>query len=745
VRGIGRRAVHFSRLSPNTLALGLIVFAVVVANAVYILGRGSSDPIAWTAAISRSTCGFVCGRPSIDANVGNITQPLGHLGAMDIFHGHFPWWNPYEGLGQPLAGEMQSAVFFPFTLLLALPTGLLFLHLVLEVMAGISTYFLLRRLSVPVAISGLGGVLFALNGTFAWLANSVVNPLAFLPMLLLGIEVIFDHAPDVARRGWYLVALALALSLYSGFPEVAYFDALFALTWALARLFSVSARYRLRALRRLSVGVVTGLVLSLAILVPFMDFLKVSYVGGHTTAVDGTWALTFRSIPMLFDPYVYGSIYENSHLSVTWGEVGGYFGASVVALAIVGATGQRLRGLRMALSVWTLFALFGAFNLLGVRSLWNILPLVTAASLPRYIMPSCELAVIVLAVFGLTDLAENRTRVSRRLSFSTILMAMVISLGFILSRSLNHDLVLHGTERVLFALADVLPFVALALLLIVPFWQSQSTRVALVIAVVATESLLLFFVPTLAAPAHVSVDNTPIQFLQRHQGEDRFIDLSVLYPNWGSQFSLNALNAVDLPFPEAFTTLIQSQLFPGLTPKNAFTRDRVTGIVAQENEVATHLRSYEDASVRFLLAPRSLNLSPALRSLGVKAVFRDDTETVYQLPETRPFFSTTSPCSVTSTNVNLATVSCSKAATLLRTELSMKGWRASVNGKPVAITTVDGVYQEVHVPKGRSAIVYSFIPPNEIPALIVSLMALLFLAGAFYAESRSLRKRQKEE
>jgi ABC-type xylose transport system permease subunit len=46
----------------------------------------------------------------------------------------------------------------------------------LEVIAGISTYFLARRLSLPVFFATVAGMLFALNGTFAWLGNAVLNP-----------------------------------------------------------------------------------------------------------------------------------------------------------------------------------------------------------------------------------------------------------------------------------------------------------------------------------------------------------------------------------------------------------------------------------------------------------------------------------------------------------------------------------------------------------------------------------------
>jgi hypothetical protein len=594
--------------------------------------------------------------------------------------------------------------------------------------------------SLQTTVCVVGGVLFAVSGTFAWLANSVINPVAFLPLLLLGVEILFSRASSTTTKGWYLVAIALALSLYSGFPEVAYFNGLFAVAWAATRLFSIPAAYRLRALRRLGVGVGAGLALSAAILVPFVDFLKVSYSGGHTAAVDGSWALSFRAIPMLFDPYVHGSIYQDSHLTTTWGEMGGYFGASVVALALVGAMGKRLRPLRIVLVVWTLVSLAGAFDLLSTRKLWNVLPFVTTASLPRYIMPSCELAVIVLAVIGLADLADDAARVSRRLVATTILMILVVAAGVFFGRSLDHHLILHGATRVLFLLASALPFVALAVLLVLRVFASPSARVTLVGLVLVTESVGLFLVPTLAAPTHVRVDDAPLHYLQTHQGQERFVDLSVLYPNWGSEFSLNALNAIDLPIPESFTNLIQSQLYPGLRPRNAFTRDRITQVVAQEDELAAHLRSYEDASVKYLLAPSSLVLTSSLQSLGVRAVFHDRATTIYQLPHPRPFFSTSSLCQVRSVSVDVVHVSCPSATTLLRTELSMSGWRATVNGHSAPITTVDAVYQEVRVPEGRSTVTYSFDPPHESPALALSLLAALFLLGSFAAEVVRVRR-----
>jgi uncharacterized membrane protein YfhO len=91
---------------------------------------------------------------------------------------------------------------------------------------------------------------------------------------------------------------------------------------------------------------------------------------------------------------------------------------------------------------------------------------------------------------------------------------------------------------------------------------------------------------------------------------------------------------------------------------------------------------------------------------------------------------------VTSSGDDKATLNCTTATTLLRTELSMKGWKAFVNGKEVPITTVHRVYQEVPVPSGHSIVTYSFSPPHERDALIVGFLGGLFLIGSLVNERR---------
>jgi hypothetical protein len=738
-----RFLTFYRRLPPWTTPLLLILLAVLIGNGLYLIGESNISPIWWTANISTNICHITCGRPMIDPNVGFITQPLGHLSAMDVLHGHLPWWNYYEGLGQPLAGEMQAASLFPLTLLFAFPAGLLWFHICLELIAGFSTYFLAKRLGVPIIFATAAGCLFALNGTFAWVGNAVLNPIAFLPLLLLGIELIYDSTQTKSRRGWYLAAIAIALAFYAGFPEVAYFNGLFALGWAAVRLFSLPRDTRPRAIGRLGIAGGIGILLSLPILVPFADFTKVANLGHHTAAIDGTAHISIHAIQMFFDPYVHGTLFTNLNVASVWGGIGGYFTASVGALALLGLLGKRLRPLRIYLAAWTVIGLCGAWDFLDMRKVWNLIPLIENVSFGRYIMSSCELSFILLAAFGLMDLAES-AKAKRLFTVTTSVMLLGLVWIVLAASSLNNGVVYGHRARYIYALLDAIPFIAIITLLVLGRLTKYKIVPLLVALVLVGESLLMFGVPGGGSAKIVNVDLAPISYLQKNEGNYRFFDFAVLTPNWGSQYGLNELNAIDLPFPEKFSKLIETQLYPGLVPSNQFViHNGMTGMIAQENEIVTHFKNYEAASVKYLMMPKALVILPALTNLGVKLVFSDNIANIYQMPNPRPFLSTrSSSCTVTTTNVNKAVVNCPHGgSTLIRTELMMAGWKADVNGKAVTITTVDhGVYQSVKVPEGTSTVTYSFLPPHEKYAVLLALLAALFLVGMWIYERRYLMR-----
>ena len=701
-------------------SLLIIAVAVILGNGAFILLGYESSPIWWTTTVASRVCAWTCGLPSVDPNVGFITQPEGHLAAMSILHGHLPWWNYFEGMGQPLAGEMQSAALLPLVVLFVFPAGLLLFHLSLQLIAGFSTYFVIRRLGLSSAMATLAGVLFALNGTFAWIGNAVINPVAFLPLTILGVEVLLDATRERRRAGWALLALAIALSIYAGFPETTYLDGLMAAGWAVTRLFDLPHRWRLVGLRRLALGAGAGVALALPILVAFYDFTSSADVGGHVSGGVGIATTNLSSLNLLVNPYLGGIIVGGP--SATPRNLLGYFTASVVVFALVGVAGRSQRRLRLFLAGWALFSLAGALNVMEIHRILNTVPGFGDIAFARYIWPSAEFALIVLAAMGLSDVLEGAQRRSLARGV-TAAVGVILIVGLISVSQVAGPAT--GSDRTVDFVLVLIPFLALVVLgYVLYFHQGPSLR-RILIAVMVFESMVFFAVPTFRNPTSINVASGSINYLQQNQGLQRFISLGVLTPNWGAQYSLFELNAVDLPVPAAFTNYVHTSLAPSLEVPHKFTLPFTT---QSQDDVATHLANYEALGVQYILTP-SAPLDATLAATGLTLVAHDVRSNLYELPHPSSFYLTAlSTCVLSHATLDHLQVTCPGATTLTRLELSMPGWTARVNGVATPITTNNGLTQTLAVPAGTSTISFSFLPPHEVPAGVIAILSALLTA-----------------
>jgi hypothetical protein len=413
------RAVRgrFSVRSPHLVPLVGITAAVAVANLLPLVHLVSSDPLVLNAGLTSDIHQWLPGLPFVDPNAGFNTQALGHLAVMDWLHGHIPWWNPFEGLGMPLAGEMQSGVFFPLTLLLALHQGVLFVQLAMEAIAGWSAYFLTRRLGVGRTFSTAAGVAFAMCGALAWFNSAIDRPVAFLPLCLLGVERAISAGKNRSPGGWRLLAVAIALSIVAGFPETAGIDAVFVVFWAALRLAAPEVRSHWGpAVGRLVGGALVGVALTAPLLVAFADYLPDGYLGGHGNGLSSLSVPT-AGLAQTILPYGLGPIFAfhstgggADAISAIWSNTGGYLTVTVIAAGLVGVVGRRLRSLRVGLATWITVCMLRTFGFPPVVHLLADIPGIRLTSFYRYANPTWELAAILLAALGLDDIARGACR-----------------------------------------------------------------------------------------------------------------------------------------------------------------------------------------------------------------------------------------------------------------------------------------------------------------------------------------------
>ncbi|MBU6427909.1 MAG: hypothetical protein KGR26_02760, partial [Cyanobacteria bacterium REEB65] len=688
------------RFTRRQLSLAAIAVFPLLLNGLGLLHLLQPDPLLTLSGLGVGVSGrWAAGQPTIDPNIGFTSQALGHLAARDLFHGQMPWWNPYEGLGAPLAGEMQAAALFPPVLLLAFPGGILAFHILLEILAGLGMFLLMESLGVLGLGSVLAALLFEANGTFAWLANAVVNPIPFLPWLILGIERAARAAKNRLRNGWRLIAVALALSLYAGFPEVAYLDGLLALGWAILRLCQGPARAAF--VRKVTLGGATGLLLAAPILAAFAGYLPQAYVAAHTGAFRNV-VLPPAGIAQWILPYVFGPIFAFNHPTVgfLWGDVGGYAGVGALILAITGAFLASDRVLAVLLAAWVALTFAAAYGAPGIHDAIVSLPGVGLSAYYRYFPPSWSFALCVLAGFAIAPSKGQKAAASIGAAVTFALACF----GLWQARAIVHEQ-LHsffaGWVVASLLIGGMAGFAAVRGL-----WRANPRRVA---AAVLIEAFVYFFVPTLANPRRGHLEIGGIRYLQQHLGFQRYFSLGPLAPNYGSYYGLASLNFNDLPVPAATVKFVQQRLDPetnGITFIGTMVRP---GQPSQQEEFLTRLPAYESAGVKYLLAPASSRL--AFVGQQPPIVYRDQTMDIYQLPHPAPYLSAPGCTIAPSTRTELV-ADCAAPSLLTRLEVDMNGWTAESNGKAKAIVPVQGVFQGVSLPAGRSRVSFDYRPPH---------------------------------
>lgn len=737
-------ATAAAREHPDRWALIAIAAAVILANLLYLFGIFDPNPLGTQSQLGISaTHGFLGGTNTIDPNIGYTSQALGHRAALDLLHFQPPWWNPYEATGVPLASEMQSAALFPPTLLLVFANGQVYEHVLLELVAGFATYLLLRRIEVRRLASTAGAIAFALNGTFAWFGHAAFNPVAFLPLLLLGVELAYDATIDDRSGGWWLIAVAGALSVYAGFPETAYVDGMLAVAW-LAWRCGCAGRRRMRVLiGKAAAGAIAGALLAAPILIPFLAYLPYADVGHH--AGSETLHLPAQALPQLILPYVYGPIFEFHDpagvLAGIWGSVGGYITMSLVLFGMLGLASRGRRGLRLVLAAWLLLAIARIYDEPpGLGQLLSVVPGILSVQFERFAMPSVELAVVVLAALGLDQLGG--ALVTRRRTAIIGLCGLVIVGVAVIGASGLVDSVVNTRGRYhYFALAGVGEAIVVILGTGVALLWDPRARVRLACALVVAEAVAMFMFPQLSGPRNVRTDFAAVAYLRQHLGMGRFFTLGPIQPNYGAYFGVASLNDNDIPLPSAFAAYVGSSLDPFVEPtvfvgtKNG---GRPASAPSPEQELIAHLSGYRAAGVDYVLTPPQTSLPSPF-----KLVFRNSNTWIYRLSGAAPFFTASAAaCAVRPLDPSAVRISCPTPAVLVRRETYMRGWSAQIDGRSVPVRKTGGLFQAVSVRTGSHLITFGYAPPGIGLAVVAFAIGGAWLLIGVRRSSRQLAPAQ---
>lgn len=720
--------VRLRGIPPRMSLRGLLPWVLlgalpVLAHLPAVTGWIRYDPIYAVSGLTRGTWttnGVLPGMPWTDPNAGVTTEALGGFAAHEWLAGRVPWWNPYSGAGLPLVAEGQTpALFLPFILLLALPHGLLLLRLVLMAIAGWSCFALLRRMRLSIMPAMTTAALFELNGTFAWVSHGPTMPVAFLPMVLLGVEA--------ARERFSLAAVAgTAWALLAGFPETAFLDLLLCAVWGAVRLAQAPDRalYGVRACG----AVFAGVLIATPAWWPFVEGLPGDFLGSHATPI-GT-GLRAAGLPLLIFPGLYGAPLGAPGIpgvQDSWVRTGGYCDLMLACLAVVGAVlARREAGLRLALSAWVAIVAARLFRLPPVTMLLGAMPVLRAANLHLYAWPSLSMAACVLAAFALQAWRDGAVRPWRAL----LAVAGILAVASAWWSWHAVALLWSGSSRYGLALSVSLlsPALALAALAVIAARKPNAARARRLGTALIANAVMLFTLPQLAGTRGRVIDTESIVWLRSHLGMGRVLSLGPLVPNYGALAGVAQIGDNALPSPAPWVDYVRARFDPHTNGVDV-DASALQSVAAIRDIVPR----YEAAGVTYALTlpgARALSFLP-----GAVLAHAGTAMDIWALPRGAPYFSAPG-CRVEAISRNRARLSCAAPSVLRRLELSWPGWSATVTGREAPIATAGDIFQSVRVPAGDSTVAFHYSPPGLTLALAASAGGVFWCAAALVLRRR---------
>lgn len=349
----------------------------------------------------------------------HINVPFAFLLSETLCEGRLPLWTDRIGGGYPLHALGEAGVLYPPNLVLyALLPPLLAYGIqtwLTVVLAHANAYFFCRDLGCSRAASLLGGVAYSFSGYFVVHLPTLhsAQAAAWTPLLLLTVR---RGAVSGRLNRWVLAGVVLAVQITTGYPQVVYYSVVAAVLLALWEWGGVGV-WRCRNLRSflgplLATGVALGL--SAAHWLPGVEMVRQSArLGGLDFEEATLFSYPPANLLTFVAPYAFGNPAEGKNQG--WSEKGhfwdnGYIGLAPLGLALFAMAAGIRRDRRVRCFTW-LFA-FSMGVVLGrhtpfFRLLWHVFPGMALFRFPSRFIVVADLSLATLAAFGLDALRRQ--------------------------------------------------------------------------------------------------------------------------------------------------------------------------------------------------------------------------------------------------------------------------------------------------------------------------------------------------
>jgi len=510
--------------------------------------------------------------PLADAVAAYIDEPLAVLAKRQLGDGHWPWWNPHNGLGVPLFGNWQSALLSPLRwLVLAFPehSWAFDLTYVLRLLvAGVGACLLALRLGEPAPGAAASGACFALTGYFLrYLSMHHLNGEVWLPWLWLTADRLAQRRTAVDLLAFVSVAFCVVVG---GNPQPVLLAALGTAGFWLARRTVWGG-----GVLWVILGALPAVLLSAGYWLAGLEYVRESV--HHHSASFGRDGYTAAGALGFLLPEPYATPPDGKNPTAL---VAPHFGFLPAVLACVGLG----FGLGRSVFLWVVLVV-GAGKL---ANLWGTgwlgdLPGLALTKLFKYGYPLPALALALLAGAGVARLAQANVRfVLLRSVPVLVLLAALLCAGALAARA--------SATLSLAPWSDLALCLALGAALVAAVARAPRTaRPWIGAALVACELVAAYpsrWLPRLEPFAKPDY----LRAIREREGASRtFAALGMLIPNQNAVFAVDDIRLHDGVFPRRYAEFVRRFLNPNVRHWPVFTGEdlgeRVPELFAVGNEL----------------------------------------------------------------------------------------------------------------------------------------------------------------
>ena len=348
--------------------------------------------------------------------------PLKKMATESVRFGEAPVWNPRVHSGMPLHAGLQSAIFYPFSLLFYLfPFDFAFKwYIALHVMlAALATYFLVRRWRLGCLPAAVAGITYAFSGYVISLIDglNIFSSIAWLPVVFAA----FDSAVRRPRAlSILLAALAVAAQTLAGDPVSGFYTFLICGAYWMVYICESALRRKPRIATVAAVFVlpaVAGLA-SLLCYVQLMPSQELTRYSTRAVAVTYAGATQYSLAPVrlltLLVPYLFGNPIEDVH---DWGRIFAphfplirtlYVGVLPIVLIPIAIAAYKERRVRFFAGVGLVGLLLSLGKYTPLYDIaYDVLPMFSRFRYPTKAFFAVTFSMAVLGAYGLQYLVSE--------------------------------------------------------------------------------------------------------------------------------------------------------------------------------------------------------------------------------------------------------------------------------------------------------------------------------------------------